>query len=258
MPTFKLDGVEVTCPDGWSVLEAALERGLDIPYLCHHPALRSVGACRVCVVAAEGPRLRPSVIASCTLRATDGLEVRTDTPEVTSTRRTVLELLLSRAPDVPAIRDLAARAGVTECRFPPVQPVNNCVLCGRCVRICEERLGREAITYCGRSGSRTVTAAFERPSATCLGCGSCANVCPTGVIRIEDSGGRRRVINKDVVIGDLPLARCARCGETYGTEELRDWVASRSGEFPRGDDTLCPDCARADRASRIRSPWTRD
>jgi NADH dehydrogenase/NADH:ubiquinone oxidoreductase subunit G len=133
------------------------------------------------------------------------------------------------------------------------------VLCGRCTRICEERVGREAITYSGRSGERTVTAAFGKPSSTCIGCGSCASVCPTGVIRVEDRDGRRRVINKDIVICDLPLLSCVQCGETYATQALRDWTEARLGasEGERAHPDLCPSCSRSESAARSVRPMPR-
>ena len=97
-----------------------------------------------------------------------------------------MELLLARAPESKELKELANRMGVKETRYPKVtESQRNCILCGLCVRVCEEIIGRAAIGFAGRGVDRSVAAPFRQPSEDCIGCGVCAAICPVGTIKVR-------------------------------------------------------------------------
>jgi NADH dehydrogenase/NADH:ubiquinone oxidoreductase subunit G len=173
--TITMDGATVSAPRGTSVLEAALNMGICIPHLCHYPTLAPNGACRLCIVelVKDG---RSRVTASCTLEAREGLVVETNTPKIKALRRNIAELLVAEAPNARAIQDVAARCGVTTVRYPFRN--NDCVLCGRCVRVCSETWGAKAIGFIGRGAKRIVDFPFGRKPASCKNCNTCIDICP--------------------------------------------------------------------------------
>ncbi|MFH0767958.1 MAG: FAD-dependent oxidoreductase [Chloroflexota bacterium] len=228
--TLNIDGQEVKTEKGKSVLEAALDAGIYIPTLCYHPDLSSTGACRLCVVEIEGTRGLPT---ACTTPATDGMVVKTNTPQLQESRREVLALILSehphycldcwrrercgpsdiclRSPDVGVrcvtcannqhceLQQVANYVGVTESSLPYTskkQPVhmedplfyrdyNLCILCGRCVRACNELRGVGAISLINRGKETYIGTAFDRSlaDANCRFCCTCVEVCPTGALK---------------------------------------------------------------------------
>ncbi|MBM4288600.1 MAG: 4Fe-4S dicluster domain-containing protein [Deltaproteobacteria bacterium] len=169
--------VEMT-PDA-TVLEAAKKLRIYIPTLCHHEALEPYGGCRLCVVEVEKDG-RSRLTASCTLPVEEGLSVLTDSPRVVKARKMTLELLLARCPQVPALQRLAAQMGVTESKYAPGD--SDCILCGLCVRICQQLQNVGAIGMVGRGAKREVLTPFGEFSEVCRTCGACAFVCPTGHI----------------------------------------------------------------------------
>ena len=249
MATITIDGRRIEVPGSTTVLQVARSAGVDIPTLCHHEALGPYGACRLCVVEAEGPTLRRSLVTSCTLPATDGLTVVTTSPTVQRARRMVLELLLGRSPGSERLRALARRHGVESTRFGEGASEDDCVRCGLCVRACRDSIGRSAISFAGRGQKRHVTAEFGKLSELCVGCGTCAAVCPTGAIQLEDRDGERTIFLKGLALAKLELSTCATCGAPAGTKAFRDHVASRTRDLPQvEEDACCPECARLRRA----------
>jgi len=165
-----------------TVLDAARKNGMDIPTLCHHPALEPQGMCRLCTVEVVAGKRRRFVTA-CNYPVSEGLEVFTHSEEVLSARRTIIELLWARCPDVEVIRDLAGELGVDRPRFRLEDDA--CILCGLCVRMCEERMGRSAISLVGRGVDLKVDTPFHIQTDVCMACGACVSVCPTGVLELE-------------------------------------------------------------------------
>lgn len=244
MATIKLNGKLVAADDSMTVLDAARREGVVIPTLCYHEALGPYGACRLCVVEAEGPLLRRSLVTSCTLPASEGLAVETETPLITTSRKIIFELLLGRSPDSPALRAMARKYGVETTRFSSGAS-DDCVRCGLCVRACRDKIGVAAISFAGRGQKRRVTAEFGKLSDLCLGCGTCANLCPTGAIRLEDKDGERTIFLKGNTIGRFPLVRCASCGAPFTTQKFLDHVAVHVKEQPLTKKSgLCPECER--------------
>lgn len=203
--TIEIDGRQLTVPEGMNLLEAALQNGIYIPHLCHHPDLPDLGSCRLCIVEVEGME---GVQPSCKLKAADGMKITTDSPRIHSLRKLAMELLLAAHPEdcstcpkygrcelqtliqymgVSATRMSARIKGFAQNDKNPllIHDMNRCVLCGRCVRACGDLRGvgvlqynkKELETYVGTLHDKLLT------DADCRFCGACAEVCPTGTIR---------------------------------------------------------------------------
>jgi len=176
MPTLTINGQQVTAPDGTTLLRAIESAGFRVPTLCHHPALGAYGACRLCVVEVGAPDRPATLQASCSLPALEGLHVLTDTERVKRARRIIAELLLARCPESDVVRRIAQDQGVTESRFTAKH--DDCIYCGLCVRMCQERMGRAAIGFSGRGPRRKLEPPFGKTNAMCWACGACDFVCP--------------------------------------------------------------------------------
>jgi coenzyme F420 hydrogenase subunit beta len=175
-----INGLNVSVEDGSTVLEAARFLGFPIPTLCHVDGLSSYGACRLCVVEiGEGPRAK--LVSSCTYPAEEGLKVRTASARVIRARKMILELLLASCPQSKTIQDLAAAHDVRQQRFK--QEYEDCILCGLCVRMCEEQMMAKAIGFRGRGEKRSIGTPFDIKSDECRLCGGCMYICPACQLR---------------------------------------------------------------------------
>jgi heterodisulfide reductase subunit A len=183
-----IDGKEITTEEGRTILGAATDAGIHIPTLCYHESLPPYGSCRMCVVEVT-QKGKTRLLTSCTLPAAEGMEVHTASERVLRTRRMLAELMLARCPDSKVIRQLAAEFGIEKSRFrkPVGEPAtivgeHGCILCGMCVRLCDDVLKVGALAFEGRGGMRRVTTPFGEPSTVCMTCGACSFICPTGAI----------------------------------------------------------------------------
>ena len=228
--TIAIDGVEVTTQPGKMVLEAAIDAGIYIPYLCYHSGMKPFAACRMCVVAVEGDRGFP---ASCTLPVQDGMKIHNEARDVRELRRSVMEMLIAEHPngcltchrvDICGPNDVCLRhVSVNDrcvtcpknerCEFKDTvrylgmelesplgyeyrqiplevsdpfydRDYNLCIACGRCVRVCEEVRGDDAICFTERAGKALVGTSFGSSllESGCEFCGACLDVCPVGAL----------------------------------------------------------------------------
>lgn len=179
---FTINDQAVTAHPGWTVLDTARANGIHIPTLCHHEAVAPSGVCRLCVVEARQGKWS-KVVISCMYPPGDGVAILTDTPRVRNVRKWVLEMLLAECPASPEIRELAAQHGVTGTRFPVTNPEESCLLCGLCVRVCDQVVGVRAITFGSRGVTKQVGTPYMVPNEECVACGTCVTVCPTGAMQ---------------------------------------------------------------------------
>ncbi|MBN2493640.1 MAG: (2Fe-2S)-binding protein [Deltaproteobacteria bacterium] len=180
MINLTINGLNVSVEKGTTLLEAAHFLGFPVPTLCHMEGLSPYGACRLCVVEiGEGPRAR--LVSSCTYPAEEGLKVRTASERVVKARRMIIELLLASCPQSKVIQDLASAHGVMRQRFK--QEYETCILCGLCVRMCEEQMMAKAIGFRGRGEKRSIGTPFDAVSGQCRQCGGCIYVCPACTLR---------------------------------------------------------------------------
>ena len=180
MTTLNLNGLDVTVESGMTVLEAAQFLGFPIPTLCHMEGLTPYGACRLCVVEI-GREPKSRLVTSCTYPVEEGLIVRTASRRVVRARKMIIELLLASCPQSKMIQDLASEHGVRQQRFR--QEHEDCILCGRCVRMCEEQMMAKAIGFRGRGRDRSIGTPFDVKSEVCRLCGGCMYVCPACQLR---------------------------------------------------------------------------
>jgi len=212
--TLTINGKQVKGKEGDTVLEICEANNIDIPTLCHLKGLTDVGACRMCLVEIEKER-RP--VPACTYPARDGLVIQTHTEKLEKYRRLVLELLFTERNHLCAqcvasgdceLQNLAYKYQMDNVRYPyswpalPVDPVNDylvidhnrCILCGRCIRTCDEIVGVHTLDFGYRGWKDVVVADLNQPlgSSSCISCGACFQVCPTGAIFSKNSAYKGR------------------------------------------------------------------
>ena len=180
MINLKINGLNVSVEEGTTLLEASKFLGFPIPTLCHMEGLSPYGACRLCVVEiGEGDKAK--IVTSCTYRAQEGLNVRTASSRVVRARKMIIELMLATCPQSKIIQDLASEIGVRQQRFR--QEHEDCILCGLCIRMCEEQMMAKAIGFRGRGEHRSIGTPFDIKSEVCRLCGGCIYVCPACQLR---------------------------------------------------------------------------
>jgi iron-only hydrogenase group A len=200
----EINGRTVEAQDGETLLTTARRAGIQIPTLCHYEGLPPSGACRMCVVEVEGQR---NLVPSCAFPAAPGLKVKTHSARAVEARRTLVELLLANHPDDCLycvrnldcqLQDLASQLGVRRRRYfgnrtrakldvsspSIIRDPEKCILCGKCIRACEEIQSVGAIDFIGRGSKARVGTAFDEGLniSSCINCGQCVAVCPTGAL----------------------------------------------------------------------------
>lgn len=203
-----IDDLKIVVPEGITVLEAALQNGIYIPHLCYHPDLKPAGVCRLCLVETDG-----RMLVSCHAAVAEGMTVRTNTPMVVKVRRVAAELLIA---DHDAaclscgknnsckLQEIAAFVGIDKDRLEGLKALerrlvdrshpfiirdyNKCVLCGICVRTCDEIPGVGAIDYALRGYDTKISTFGDKPllESACESCGECVERCPVGALLPKD------------------------------------------------------------------------
>jgi bidirectional [NiFe] hydrogenase diaphorase subunit len=233
--TFTLDGNAVSAGEDQTILDVADEAGVLIPRLCHLEGLSEIGACRLCVVEIAGSsKLQPA----CITKAEEGMVVTTNSERLRSYRRMIVELLFAERNHVCSIcvvnghcdlQGLGYEVGMDHVRFPYQSPAldidathprfaldnNRCVLCTRCVRVCDEIEGAHTWDVARRGEAAQVITDLCRPwgeSRSCTGCGKCVQVCPTGALYEKIRPIAEMVKNREFLVY-LKTAR-----------ERREWI----------------------------------
>jgi bidirectional [NiFe] hydrogenase diaphorase subunit len=216
--TLQIDGKMVTGVEGETLFSVAWDHGIHIPRLCHIGGLSDVGACRLCLVEVEGQR---RLQASCLTPVQEGMVVHTDTPKLKAHRKLIVELLMAERNHVCSVcvanggcelQDMAAQLGVDHVRvqyqFPSLSvdlthdrfglDHNRCILCTRCVRVCDEVEGAHTWDVAGRGVNSMIITDLGEPwgqADSCTSCGKCVQVCPTGAL--FDKGKSVAEMHKD-------------------------------------------------------------
>ena len=205
MVTVTINGKKMQVPENESILESALKSGIYIPHLCHHPNLKDIGSCRLCIVEIEGEK---EVKASCELMPKEGMSINTNSEKISKLRNLALELILAGHPEECStcpkygnceLQTLIQYIGANNSRMKArtkgfemkndnpllIHDMNRCVLCGRCIRACNELRGVNVLQYQKEGMEVYVGTLHDKllKDANCRFCGACAEVCPTGTIR---------------------------------------------------------------------------
>ena len=208
--TLTIDGKQVSAREDETILDAARDVSITIPTLCHLDGLSDVGACRLCLVEITGSnKLQPA----CVTKVAEGLQVTSDSPRLREYRKMIVELLFVERNHICSVcvanghcelQDMAVAVGMDHVRYEYLSPAcavdithprfgidhNRCILCTRCVRVCDEVEGVHTWDIAGRGvGSRTITD-LNQPwgsAQSCTACGKCAVACPTGAIFLRGS-----------------------------------------------------------------------
>ena len=281
--TLEIDGVEVSVPEGTSVMAAAVDAGVRVPKLCATDSLEAFGSCRLCLVEIEGRKGYP---ASCTTAVAPGMKVRTQTPKLADLRRGVMELYISDHPldcltcsanGNCELQDMAGVVGLREVRYGyegenhlKAEKDNSnpyfsfdpskCIVCSRCVRACEETQGTFALTIDGRGFASMVSPSENQPfmESECVSCGACVQACPTATLM------EKSVIDKGQADHSVTTT-CAYCGvgcsfraEMKGSEVVR-MIPNKEGKANRGHSCVKGRFAfgYATHPDRIRKPMIR-
>jgi bidirectional [NiFe] hydrogenase diaphorase subunit len=203
--TLKIDGQDVSARENDTVLDVARENNIFIPTMCHLEGLSEVGACRLCLVEVKGV---PKLLPACVTRVEEGMEVTTHSEKLDRYRRNILEMLFAEGNHVCAVcvsnghcelQRMAQKLGMDHVRVPYLAPrrqvdasherfifdPNRCILCTRCVRVCDEIESAHTWDVTGRGITSRVITDLNQPwgdSDTCTKCGKCVQVCPTGAL----------------------------------------------------------------------------
>ena len=256
--TLTINGQEVTVPAGTTVLDASVQAGHFIPTFCHDPANPGYGGCRICVVEIKGARNLP---ASCVTAAANGMVVETESPAVVEARTTILELILANHPvdcmtcekaSDCRLQDYAYRYDVKGGGFDGekkdfeldksnpyiVRNMNKCILCGKCVRTCEQVEDRAVINFAYRGFKTKVSTAMDSNLAKsdCVSCSRCVSVCPVGALNYQSLSGKARAweVSKEE-------KTCSWCesGCQFDLVKKNDEVISIAAKAPSSGRPLC-------------------
>lgn len=239
MPKIKInvDGRDIEAEAGVNLLPVLQKNGFFIPTLCNHEKITPYGVCRLCIVewVRDGWN---KVVTSCNFPIKEGQKFLTNSEKIKKERAMIMELILARSSNVPEVQALAERLGVKEPRFPKEE--EGCILCGLCIKACEEVVGVSAIGFQSRGTARKAIAPFDDSAKACIGCGSCAYVCPTNYIKIEDKDHTRKIPLWHI---DLKMKQCAQCGQDIAPLKQLEYFRQKV-DLPKDFFDLCMNCRK--------------
>lgn len=251
----KYEMIEITINDqkvqveeGCTILDAATKIGVDIPALCHHTSLEPYGACRLCTVEIHDGR-KTRMVTACNYPIRNPITVNTVSEKTVNTRNTLIQMMMSRWPNVAYIKEMAKKYNVImpDYTHPQVDYNENaCVLCGLCVRICkQEGILKGIMGFTGRGSSRAVKVdmPFEEHPDQCQECHKCEAVCPTGAITIPSEFIRiKEEITAALESGPKSIPEVAKATNlplpvvTYNIMSLRKFGFITESDEPNDDD----------------------
>ncbi|MEW6041221.1 MAG: 2Fe-2S iron-sulfur cluster-binding protein [Elusimicrobiota bacterium] len=251
MPEIVIDDKKIKVKEGETILVAARKSEIDIPTLCYHDSLGPYGSCRLCLVEIKKGS-RKGLVTACTFPVEDGMEIETKNEKVRTAHKFILELLLAQCPESDAVKKLAKEYGIEKPRFKKEKSISgkeikNCILCGLCVRVCDDIIKQHVLTFVNRGSARRVATPFDKPSEVCITCGACAFVCPTGAIELDDILNIRKITP---YIAERELKKCVVCGKHYIPTILFDLLKEKLGKTLESMD-YCPECRRKTTSSKV-------
>ena len=236
-----INGKECIAEKGEFLLDIAERNGFVIPHLCHHESLRGQATCRICIVEVV-ENGKKKIVTSCIFPVMRDIVVETNTEDIRGMRKTLLSLLMAEAPDNETISLMAKEYGIGDYSRFHMDKGNECIMCGLCVKACEE-LGCNSIATINRGTTKKIATPYEEPSLECIGCGSCASVCPTGCIKIEEGYGTRKIWNRE-----FELLKCSVCGKHFITKEEYDYINEKCA-MP--EEPVCKSCKQIEIAKKM-------
>jgi bidirectional [NiFe] hydrogenase diaphorase subunit len=228
--TFRIDDIDVTGRSDSTILEVANEHNIKIPTLCYLEGLSCVGACRMCLVEVKGSN---KLIPACTAKIKEGMEVVTNSAKIESNRKMILSMIFAERNHTCAVcvsnghcelQDQATELGLEHSQVPYIHKKfdidashkeyvydpNRCILCTRCVRVCDEVEGAHALDILGRGIDAKIIHDMDEPwidSESCTSCGKCVHVCPTGSLFEKGVSATEMVKKKNIITNLIQMRK---------------------------------------------------
>jgi len=243
MITVNINGKDYSAEKGETILAVAKRNFINIPTFCHNEAVADYGSCRICMVETWTKKGKNKLVTACLFPAEDGLKVETDNERVLFIRKNIAELLLAKCPASTEVAEIAAELGVYETKYRIEKDGNKCILCALCTRVCDEVVGRKAISLVNRGINREVAIPFYDNAAACIACGCCVYVCPTNAITMTDKDGIRTITMPNCEM-KFALRKCNSCGREWIPEKQVKYFMSSAPGLTIEEFDLCLSCRK--------------